>query len=188
MAKLGQLEAIRRLADAAHRANALVVSDIGSQTVWLYASGDRSSHLYLTGPMGMASAVALGVALSRPEHAVLAICGDGALTMNLGSLVTISHARPANLTVAVMDNGSYEFTGDLPSPSRSIDWVRLASGLEGFSSVETLAADASPDLSAAGGPRFIHCEVTAESAPRPVFPLSGAEVHARFRAHCEDGA
>lgn len=182
--KLTQLEAITLLADAAHRDDALIVSDIGSQTVWLYASGDHPSHLYLTGPMGMASAVALGVAMSHPDRPVLAICGDGALIMNLGSLVTISNTRPANLTVAVMDNGRYEFTGNLPSPSRSVDWTRLIAGLEGFASTAPLTADAPLSFSSSDGPAFIWCAVTAETQQRPPFPFTGAEVHKRFRDYC----
>ena len=179
-----QLEAIAELATAAHRDDALVVSDIGSQTVWLYASGDHPSHLYLTGPMGMASAVALGVALAHPQRPVLAICGDGALIMNLGSLVTISNARPANLTIAVMDNGTYEYTGELPSPSQSVHWPQLIAGLEGFATVENVAVGSNVAFSAADGPRFIWREVTKVDRERPVFPFTGAEVHKRFREYC----
>ena len=182
-----QLEAIAQLAEAAHRDEALIVSDIGSQTVWLYASGDHPSHLYLTGPMGMASAVALGVALSHPSRPVLAICGDGALIMNLGSLVTISNARPENLTIAVMDNGTYEYTGELPSPSRSVVWPQLVAALEGFSAVETLTESSDVAFTATGGPRFIWCEVTREPQERPPFPFTGAQIHKRFRDYCSEG-
>ncbi|MEJ2131707.1 MAG: thiamine pyrophosphate-dependent enzyme [Gammaproteobacteria bacterium] len=181
---LTQLEAIAQLAEAAHRDGALVVSDIGSQTVWLYASGDHPSHLYLTGPMGMASSVALGVALSHPQRPVLGICGDGALAMNLGTLVTVAGARPANLTLAVMDNGTYEYTGELPSPTRSVAWVELVRSLDGFSGVEPLGGDIA--FAATGGPRFVWCAVTRESRERPVFPLTGAEVHRRFRDYCSN--
>ena len=73
----------------------LCVADIGSQSCWLRECSPHGRNLYLSGPMGLASSVALGVALTRPSDSVLAVCGDGSLAMNLSSLVTICHARPA---------------------------------------------------------------------------------------------
>ena len=56
-----QKDAIKKLATQARDNGALIVSEIGSQTVWLHDGGDHASHLYLSGPMGMAPSVALGV-------------------------------------------------------------------------------------------------------------------------------
>ena len=38
------------------------VSDIGSQTGWLKAAGHDPRNLYVSGPMGLATSVALGLA------------------------------------------------------------------------------------------------------------------------------
>ena len=65
-----------------------------------------------------------GVALANPDKPVLGICGDGALAMNFSALVTIANMAPANLTLAVMDNGVYDFTGKIHSPSTAIDWEK----------------------------------------------------------------
>jgi sulfopyruvate decarboxylase subunit beta len=65
------------------------VSDIGSQTGWLKAASHDARNLYVSGPMGLATSVALGLAAVRPNEQVLAIAGDGALAMNLTSLATI---------------------------------------------------------------------------------------------------
>jgi len=88
-----------------------VVSSLGRTTFDLYAAEDRAANYYLCGAMGMASSVALGLALARPDTKVFALEGDGALLMNLGSLVTIASAAPPNLVLIVWDNGEYESTG-----------------------------------------------------------------------------
>ena len=51
----------KKVSHAAKRSNALVISDIGSRTVRLHATGDEASYLDLTGPMGLA---ALGVVMA----------------------------------------------------------------------------------------------------------------------------
>ena len=180
---LEQREAIAQLADMAHRDGALVVSEIGSQSVWLYDSGDDSSHLYLSGPMGMAPSVALGVALVNPSRPVLGICGDGALAMNATSLITASHVAPGNLTLAVMDNGVYEFTGAAASPSQTVDWTAYIGGLTGFTACLDLA-DVTR-FTADEGLRFVHCKIGANSGKAAPFALSPPEIHKRFKGYCQ---
>jgi len=53
----------------------------------------------------------LGLALAQPERAVLVISGDGALSMNLGCLVTLIDSGAANLSIVLLDNGVYDVTG-----------------------------------------------------------------------------
>jgi hypothetical protein len=184
-----QFEAIKILSLAARKSNALVVSDIGSQTVWLHATGDRPEYLYLTGPMGMAAAVALGVALAVPARPVLAICGDGALAMSLNSLATIADCAPANLTIAVMDNGVYDFTGKARSPSQAISWDSVSAFFPRFAWAETLAPDSAIDLGPDRGLGMIHAIVRPASEAPPRFPLEPAMIHARFsRAAAEPAA
>ncbi len=43
--------------------------------------------------------------------------GDGDLVMNLGSLLAIADAAPANLRVVVFNNGRYETGGGQPLAS-----------------------------------------------------------------------
>lgn len=183
---LNQLDAIRILSAKAQAEGACIVSEIASQTVWLHTAGDRPSHLYLSGPMGMAPSVALGVAAARPGLPVLALCGDGATAMNFSALVTISHHAPKNLTLAVMDNGIYDFTGKLPSPSRAIDWEKLTRSLTGFTRFLTLEDIGSFSLSAKTGPALIHCPVGPMQEKASPFPFSGPEIHKRFRRFCDE--
>lgn len=183
---LEQLDAIKILAEAAHKSGALVVSEIGSQTTWLYEAFDDPAHLYLSGPMGMAPSVALGVAAANPDRPVLAICGDGALAMNFSALVTAAHVAPENLTLAVMDNGVYDYTGQVPSPSTAIDWEKMIAGLPAFKSFEMLGEKTNIALKKDGGLCFIHCRVKNASRKAVKFPFKAPEIHKRFKTHLQD--
>jgi sulfopyruvate decarboxylase subunit beta len=55
----------------------LVVTGIASQTASWFQVKDRPENLYLRGPMGLAPALGLGVALAHPERKVVVIEGDG---------------------------------------------------------------------------------------------------------------
>src|SRR5438309_10877935 len=74
-------------------------------------------HLDIVGCMGSASTIGLGIALARPERQVIVVDGDGSLLMQLGSLVTIAGAAPANLYHFVFENGVYETSGSQPLPA-----------------------------------------------------------------------
>lgn len=74
-------------------------------------------HLDIVGCMGSASTIALGIALARPERKVIVVDADGSLLMQLGSLVTIAGAAPANLYHFVFENGVYETSGSQPLPA-----------------------------------------------------------------------
>jgi phosphonopyruvate decarboxylase len=47
---------------------------------------DRPRNFYMQGSLGMALAIGLGIAYSRPDLKVLVISGDGACLMSLGTL------------------------------------------------------------------------------------------------------
>ena len=72
------------------------VSDIGSQTGWLKAASHDARNLYVSGPMGLATSVALGLA------AVMTIQGVGASLSNVAAswLVTQGGYRLSHLAGA----------------------------------------------------------------------------------------
>jgi len=177
-----QADIIKHLATAAHKAGAVVVSEIGSQTMWLYSVADNPANLYLSGPMGMAPSVALGVALANPEKMVLALCGDGSLAMNLGALTTIAHQAPKNLILAVMDNGTYELTGGITSPTEAVNWQGLTSGLKGFT-YKAVDLSTVVDLTPQQGPQLWHAQVEASPTKAPPFPLPPMAIHAQFKKY-----
>jgi len=114
-------------------------------------------NLPATGAMGQGSSHALGLALGLPHHRVFVLDGDGALLMNLGTLVTIANAAPKNLFHFVCENGTYEANGSHPLPNQGgIDFAGLARAA-GFTHAYTFDelesfTEALPDVLALDGP------------------------------------
>jgi phosphonopyruvate decarboxylase len=98
-----------------HREGDVVLATETSIGAWQDVSADDNLHLPIPA-MSKGSSMALGVALARPDRRVIVWDGDGCLLMNLGSLVTIAGAAPANLYHIVLDNGMYAMTGGQPLP------------------------------------------------------------------------
>ncbi len=177
-----QSEVFEVLIKFAEKYNALIVADIGSQSLWLKAAKDRPENLYLSGPMGMASSVALGVAIANKNRLVIAACGDGALAMNMTSLATISYAAPKNLIVVVMNNGVYEYTKSLPAPALGVNWDEISKTYPGFN--KNIRLTDLQDFSPENGPHFIHSEIEGGALP-PGPGLHPVDVHHRFKNHCK---
>jgi thiamine pyrophosphate-dependent acetolactate synthase large subunit-like protein len=106
-----------------------VIGGIGNNNFDLWAAGHRPQNFYMLGSMGLAFPIALGVALAQPGRHVFAIEGDGSLLMQLGCLATIATLAPKNLTMIVMDNGSYQITGGQATPAAAVaDLIAVALG------------------------------------------------------------
>ncbi|HEY2988632.1 MAG TPA: thiamine pyrophosphate-dependent enzyme [Candidatus Binatia bacterium] len=79
--------------------------------------------------LGLASSIALGIALGLPRRKVIAIDGDGAFLMNLCGLPTIAWQTPPNLIHLLFDNQCYEASGATETATVSgTDAVALAKG------------------------------------------------------------
>src|SRR6185295_13902555 len=85
-------------------AERIVVTNMGAAPAELYSIGHRPGFFYVWHSMGLASSVALGVALSRPELSVVVIDGDGSVLMNLGTFTTLARYKPKNLVHVIFDN------------------------------------------------------------------------------------
>ncbi len=90
--------------------------------------------------------------------------GDGAMLMNIGSLVTIVASGAENLTLIVFDNGVYEVTGGQQTAAASaatraaIDYAGMAraagfTSVRAFDDLGTWRRDAAATLQLPG-PRF----------------------------------
>ena len=103
---------------------------------------DQKMDLPLSGAMGKASSLGLGLALAQPNKKVFVLDGDGSLLMNLGSLVTIAAAAPKNLIHFVCQNGSYEANGGHPLPNPEVDFAGIArsAGIRACHSYSELSA------------------------------------------------
>jgi thiamine pyrophosphate-dependent acetolactate synthase large subunit-like protein len=76
-------------------------------------AGDGHTVFYMQGSMGLAPAIALGIAVCTSRD-VVAINGDASLLMALGSTHTLRDRGPANLFHYVLDNGVHESVGSQP--------------------------------------------------------------------------
>jgi thiamine pyrophosphate-dependent acetolactate synthase large subunit-like protein len=99
------------------RTDEVVLTSMGTGRDWQQFEPHPLDFIQIPSSMGQTPSWGLGIALAQPQRRVVACCGDGSLLMNLGSLVTIANAAPANLTVLVFDNGVYEVTGGQPTPA-----------------------------------------------------------------------
>ncbi len=156
-----------------------------------FAVRDRPENFYMIGSMGLASSIALGLALARPERRTIVFDGDGNLLMNLGILPmvgggpAISRGRPVNIVHVVFDNGVYGSTGGQLSPSRGVGLDAVAAAC-GYARAESVDSAAGVDRALRGalagdGPSFILVRVSAEERPVPRIPYSPEEIRDRFR-------
>ena len=126
--------------------DALVVHANGFISRESFNLEDRLGNFYMIGSMGLASSIALGLALSKPERRVVVFDGDGNVLMNMGSLALIGAQQPRNLVHLVFDNEVYGSTGNQPTISGrvALDEVARASGY-----IDTRRAEDADQLRAA---------------------------------------
>ena len=103
-----------------------IVSANGYISRDLYETHDRKENFYMIGSMGLASSIALGVAIKNPKIKVYVFDGDGNILMNLGSLATIGNLKPKNLIHIVFDNNIHETTGGQPTNTKKIHIEKIA--------------------------------------------------------------
>ncbi|MBI4297538.1 MAG: thiamine pyrophosphate-binding protein [Chloroflexi bacterium] len=169
-----------------HRGDAIVVTTMTANAEWPQVTKNPAYDLPLSGAMGKASSLGLGLSLARPERRVLVLDGDGSLLMNLGSLVTIAHVAPPNLYHFVFQNNVYRVSGGQPVPGAgkfSFVALALAAGYAAaydFQELEPLEMSL-PQVLERPGPALICLQVPSlrERAPYPITPTSA--MLSRFR-------
>ena len=162
-----------------------VIATTGKCGRELFTLADRPQHLYQVGSMGCAAAMALGVALNT-DRLIIALDGDGALLMKMGSMATIGAYAPSNLVHIVLDNGTYDSTGGQPSVSPGVDFSDIALGCgyeKAFKcdSLEGLSRALAESLKKTG-PSLIHMRIqpgSMDNLGRPT--IQPHEVARRFR-------
>ena len=108
-----------------------IVSTTGKASRELFeireANGQAHKYDFLTvGSMGHASSIALGVALNKKDKKIWCIDGDGAALMHMGSMAVLGSNKPINLVHVVINNGSHETVGGMPTVASDIDFVSIA--------------------------------------------------------------
>ena len=153
------------------RADAITITTEQAIGAWRAAvaapANEVPNHLDIVGCMGSASTIGLGIALAQPERKVIVVDGDGSLLMQLGSLVTIAGAAPANLYHFVFENGVYETSGSQPLPAEGrfdLAHMAAAAGYADSRRFDDVAefATALPGLLRQRGPVFVSVRTEPE--------------------------
>ena len=176
--------ALQVLIDQRHD-DQIVVTNQGSARVWPRMATHALDFHYLPSAMGGAVPLGLGLALAQPTREVLVCSGDGALLMNLGSLVSVIDAGVTNLTVVVLENGIYEVTGGQRTASANghVDFAALARSC-GFGTVARFSDSADwrqsgPFCFSGKGPRFLSLCVE-RTLPDDMQPLPGPSIETQI--------
>ncbi len=141
-----------------------VVGTMTAGTIWPRMS-QQPMDIVMHAPMGMASPMGLGIALGRPDLGVIVLDSDGAILMNLGSLVTIGGERPAKFLHIVFENSVYDMTGGQTLPGSGTAGLPFAAEAFGYHRAERItdlgAVDrAISDMHAGSGPILLAIPVT----------------------------
>jgi thiamine pyrophosphate-dependent acetolactate synthase large subunit-like protein len=167
--------------------DAVLVACNGHTSRQLYALQDRPSHFYMIGSMGLASSIALGIVLARPERRVVVFDGDGNVLMNLGSLASVGARRPAHFVHVCFDNAQHASTGgqrtiadrvalEKVAAAAGYVWARRAESVEQAHALmrEALAQE---------GPAFLLVKVEPGGLPggTPRVDLTPEDMTARLR-------
>lgn len=90
---------------------AVFVGSLGTISKDLQDMNDgRNMMVCVTGAMGCAMGVGLGMAISDTKK-VIVLIGEGSLLMKLGSIATINRYKPKNLKIIIINNGKYASCG-----------------------------------------------------------------------------
>ena len=175
-------EAIKVVADCVK--DGFIIASNGMISRELYGINDREKNFYMLGSMGLAPAIGLGAALSRPDKKILVLLGDGNMLMSLGTLATIGKVSPKNLMLVVLDNECHESTGEQETASSvtAFDAIAFSSGILEKERVDTLEKLKTflDTFLAKSGPSFIHVKVEKGRANAPRIRLSPVEMRDRF--------
>lgn len=182
---LDRRDVVNRL--LADRKDLLVVTGLGSASYDVMAAGDHDNNYYLWAAMGSAAMVGLGLATAQPGKSVLVITGDGEMLMGFGALATIALRKPANLTIAVLDNGHFGETGMQESHAGrgiSLDKVAASCGFSWTGEIRDMAGvdDLKAKVASRDGLKLATLKIKPENLPRVLPPRDGAYIKNRFRA------
>lgn len=108
-----------------------VISTTGKASRELFeireANGQEHKYDFLTvGSMGHSSSIALGIAMQKPGTKIWCIDGDGAVLMHMGAMAVIGASGCRNMVHVVINNGSHETVGGMPTVAGNIDLVKIA--------------------------------------------------------------
>ena len=150
-----------------------------------YGIADSAKNFYLIGSMGLVSALGLGIAMNS-EKKIVVLDGDGSILMNMGTMPLIGYIKPKNLVHFILDNNAYHSTGDQPTISKNIDFLKMACAC-GYKKTSCFKKPgefkkALPEIFNACGPVFVHMVIGKnDSNAGPRVGLTPAMLAQRIR-------
>lgn len=180
-------DAIKRIVESTD--DEFIISNIGFPSRELFGIKDRKNTFYMSGSMGMATPIGLGLSLAleqnQDDRKVIVIDGDGSLLMNFGELVTIYAQNPSNLIIALIDNEAYGSTGSQETYASRVNLSNIAKSI-GFNEVYYIDAKNSvddidmQDYVNKKGPVFLHIKVNPGNSDAPIIDLTPSKIKNRF--------
>jgi phosphonopyruvate decarboxylase len=184
--------ALERVIAGTPPGKSVVIATTGFTGRELYALADRANQLYMVGSMGCASALGLGLALTRPDQHVVVIDGDGAALMRMGNFATVGAYGPSNLSHIVLDNEAHDSTGAQATVTGTVDFAAIAHA-SGYALTRRASSAADIDTflarPRAQGAGLLHLKIrtgTIDKLPRPT--VTPPEVLQRLRQHLAEAA
>jgi len=127
--EIGKEEAIKLICENIDSKD-IIISTTGKTSRELFEyrihNNEKTRDFYTVGSMGCSASIALGIALQKSQKNVFVFDGDGAVIMQMGSLSTIGHYKPNNLTHIIFDNQTYDSTGGQKTVSSTVDFEKIA--------------------------------------------------------------
>ncbi|MGB9005703.1 MAG: phosphonopyruvate decarboxylase [Candidatus Aminicenantales bacterium] len=145
----------------------VVVCTTGYTGRELYTLKDAANHFYMVGSMGSAASFSLGLALAQPCRRLIVFDGDGAVLMRLGNLALVGANKPAHFVHVVLDNASYESTGEQStlSPYVCLTGIARACGYAQVFMAEDLETFERLMAGTLTGPILVHVRVRTGTLP-----------------------
>jgi sulfopyruvate decarboxylase subunit beta len=159
-----------------HRTHEVVVTCMSVTRPWGRLSSHDLDFASADSAMGHTADLALGIALAQPSRRVICLNGDGSMLMTLGTLATVVASGARNMVLFVLENGTYEITGNQPVPGAGhMDFPGLARA-SGFPRVYSFQQAEEyervlPEILSGEGPVFVHVEME----PGSEGPISRSE-------------
>lgn len=145
---------------------------------WAALSDGPLDYASVHSAMGHAADFAYGIALAQPSRRVIMLNGDGSMLMSLGTLVMMAQRPASNFSLVVLQNGTYEVTGNQPVPGAGCIDIELMARGAGVENVHTITTETDFDaklpahLHGPGQQVFIWLvERASEPVPQPKRPI-----------------
>jgi sulfopyruvate decarboxylase subunit beta len=159
---------------AARRKDEVIITCMGTAKPWEKLSDTLLDFASVDSGMSHAADLAHGLAIAQPDRRFITLNGDGSMLMCLGTLVTVAQRPCENYVLIIIENGTYEVTGNQNVPGSSfIDYQTIARGA-GIEKVYTVEDEADFDhkltlVFEEKGPAVFIWKVAPGQEPVPLF-------------------